>query len=170
MIRLMFAARAALALAGLCGALLAIDARAAVTPNSVVTPQAPDRGVCQFLQGTDAAGTYKTCFTPQANGAKCFGGWETNNDASATHLITIEVVNGGVKFGGTSFTTASNDGYANATPSKSWTSSTTWTGLPVDSDGNPYFFLAPGDTLQATFATALTASDKINLEVTCVDF
>lgn len=155
---------ATLALA-LCG-----SAIAATTPNSVVTPQTPSRGVVQFLQGTDTAGTYKTLYTGGSNGSKCWGGWETNNDASVAHLITIEVVNSTVKYGGVAFNTAVNDGYANSVPAKNWTSSAYWTGLPQDSDGNFYFFLANGDTLQATFATALTTSDKINLEVTCADF
>lgn len=143
---------------------------AAVTPNSVVTPQTPNRGVVQFLQGTDSAGTYKTIYTGGSNGSKCIAGWETNNDGSATHLITVEVVNGGVNYGGTAFTTISNDGYANATPSKSFIAAGQWVGLPIDSDGNSFIFLANGDTLKATFATALTSAKLINLEVTCADY
>lgn len=154
----------------LAGTLLAAPALAATTANSVVTAQTPNRGVVQFLQGTDTAGTYKTLYSAGSNGSKCFGGIESNNDGSATHLITIEIVNSSVKYGGVAFTTASNDGYANATPPKPFTSASTWTGLPLDSDGNPYLFLASGDTLQATFATALTSSDKVNLVITCADF
>src|ERR1700727_2044141 len=56
-------------------------AHAATTPNSVVTAQTPNRGVVQFLQGTDSAGTYKTLYTAGANGSKCNAMWSTNNDA-----------------------------------------------------------------------------------------
>lgn len=160
-------------LLGLCALLAlswAITADAAVTANSVVTAQTPNRGIVQFLQGTDSAGTYKTLYTGGANGSKCVAVWENNNDGSATHLITLEVVNSSVKYGGIAITTASNDGYANATPAKNLFSPANWPGLPVDSDGNPFIFLANGDTLQATFATAITSSDKINLNAVCSDF
>lgn len=147
-----------------------VAAFAATTPNSVVTPQTPNRGIVQFLQGTDSAGTYKTLYTAGSNGSICKGMVETNNDGSATHLVTVEVVNGGVKYGGMAITTASNDGYANATPAKALMAAGNWPGLPIDSDGNPYIVLISGDTIQATFATALTASDKINIYVACSDF
>ena len=150
--------------------LFASTALAAVTANSVVTPQTPNRGIVQFLQGTDSAGTYKTLYTAGSNGSKCSALWETNNDGSATHLVTVEIVNGGVNYGGVAVTTASNDGYANATPAKNFMAPSNWPGLPLDSDGNPFFFLASGDTLKATFATALTASKWINLAVICADF
>ncbi len=158
--------------AALAAALLlaAAPALAAVTANSIVTPQTPSRGIVQFLQGTDSAGTYKTLYTAGSNGSRCNAIWETNNDGSATHLITIEIVNGGVKFGGVAFNTASNDGYANATPPKNAMDPSVWIGLPRDSDGNPFIALNSGDTLQATFATALTASDKINLVASCADY
>ena len=145
-------------------------ASATVTGNNFVTAQTPNRGIVQFLQGTDTAGTYKTLYTAGANGSRCYGGYETNNDGSATHLVTIEVVNATIKYGGVAFTTASNDGYANSTPAKAFMSSTNWPGLPIDNNSNPYLALASGDTLQATFATALTASDKISLVVVCADY
>lgn len=146
--------------------LAAWPACAAVTANSVVTAQTPNRGVVQFLQGTDVAGTYKTLYTAGANGSKCQALWENNNDASATHLVTVEIVNSAVKYGAVAVTTAVNDGYANGVPPKNLM----WGGLPIDSDGNSFFFLASGDTLQATFATALTSSTKINLVTICADY
>lgn len=146
------------------------QAHAAVTANSVVTPQTPGRILCQFLQGTDTAGTYKTCYTGGSNGSKCSALWETNNDGSATHLVTVEIVNGGVNYGGVAITTASSDGYANATPAKNFMATGFWPGLPVDSDGNPFFFLASGDTLKATYATALTSAKWVNLVGVCADF
>lgn len=162
--------RVALAALFLLTRALGMPGYAAVTPNSAVTAQTPNRGIVQFLQGTDSAGTYKTLYTAGANGSLCKAIWETNNDGSATHLITLELVNSAVKYGGVAVTTASNDGYANGTPAKNLMSSTNWPGLPLDSDGNPFLFIASGDTLQATFATALTASDKINLTSVCADF
>lgn len=147
-----------------------LSAQAAITANSIVTPQTPNRGIVQFLQGTDSAGTYKTLYTSGANGSKCFGMWSTNNDGSATHLLTVQIVNSAVKYGGTSLTSVSSAGFANATPAQALMIPSVWPGLPVDSDGNPYVSLVSGDTIQATFATALTSTDLINIVVTCVDF
>ena len=145
-------------------------AEAAVTPNSFVSPQTPNRGIVQFLQGTDTAGTYKTLYTAGANGSRCYGIWSTNNDASATHLLTLQIVNGGVKYGGVAITSVESAGFANATPAQNLTSATNWPGLPVDQYGNPYIQIVSGDTLQATFATNLTSTDLINIVASCSDF
>jgi hypothetical protein len=146
------------------------DALAATTANSIITAQTPNRGIVQFLQGTDSSGNYKTLYTAGANGSMCFGMWSTNNDASVTHLITVQIVNAAVKYGGMSITSVVNSGFVNGTPAQSLTSPANWTGLPVDSNGNPFIPLNSGDTLQATFATALTATDVINIVVSCVDY
>lgn len=149
---------------------LPVYAFAAVTANSIVTPQTPNRGLVQFLQGTDVAATYKTLYTAGANGSKCNAMWSTNNDGSATHLLTIQIVNGGVKYGGTAVTTASNQGFANGTAPLNLMSAGNWPGLSLDSEGNPYLLLNNGDTVQATFATALTAATLVNIVVHCADF
>lgn len=152
------------------GMLFSIPVLAATTANSIITPQTPNRAIVQFLQGTDVAGTYKTLYTSNANGSMIKGIWETNNDGSATHLVTCQIVNGGVKYGGVAFTTVSNSGFANNTPAINLLDQSVWPGLPVDSDGNPYILLISGDTLQCTFATALTATDVINLTAVVTDF
>ena len=92
--------------------LFASAAQAAVTANNIVTAQTPKLAVVQFLQGTDVAGTYKTLYTAGANGSKIVGISMNNNDASATHLLTVQVVNGAVKYGGTSLTTVVSAGFA----------------------------------------------------------
>lgn len=145
-------------------------ALATVTANSIVTPQTPNRGIVQFLQGTDAAGTYKTIYTGGTNGSKCVGLWANTNDGSAGHLVTVQIKVSSVLYGGTAVTVPSNSGFANGTPAINMMSQANWPGLPVDSDGNPFFYLANGDLLQATFATNLTASDVLNLTAVCADF
>lgn len=154
----------------LAGLLLGSTAQAALTANSIITAQTPNRGIVQFLQGTDVAGTYKTLYTAGANGSRCTGLVENNNDPSATHLVTVELVNTAVKYGGTAVTSGLGDGYLTGIPPKAFMSATNWPGLPVDQYGNPYLLMISGDTLQATFATAITSTDKINLQVSCVDF
>lgn len=159
---------------------LAVPAAWATTPNSIVTPQTLQRGVVQFLQGTDTAGTYKTLYTAGASGSRCVALQTTNNDGSATHLLTFQIVNATVKYGGTAITTISNAGFANSTPAQiitkipSFSPTIAATGLPVwplpeDSDGNAYIQMVSGDTLQVTFATVLTAATVINVYVSCAD-
>lgn len=142
----------------------------AVTANSIVTAQTPNRGIVQFLQGTDAAGTYKTLYTAGTNGSMCFSMWSTNNDPSATHLITVQIVNATVKYGGMAITSVESAGFVSGTPAQNLMSAANWPGLPVDSNSNPYIILASGDTIQATFATALTSTDVLNIVSSCVDY
>lgn len=143
---------------------------AAVTANSVVTAQTPNRGIVQFLQGTDSAGTYKTLYTAGANGSKISSLLMNNNDPSATHLVTCQIVNGGVKYGGVALTSVISAGFVSGTPPQNMLTPAVWTGLPIDGNGNPYLTLISGDTLQCTFATAITAADLINLNVVASDY
>lgn len=151
-------------------------ALAAVTPGSIVTLQAPAVGLVQFLQGTDSAGTYKTLFTagvggtPSSSGSKCNALWLTTDDGTATHVVTVQVSRGGIRYGGVAVTTTLSQGFVNGTPPLNLFAPTIWPGLPLDSDGNPYLQLMAGDLLQATYATALTASTRINLVINCGDY
>ena len=147
----------------LASVLFASQAMAAVTANSIVTAQTPNRGIQSFVQGTDSPGTYKTVYTAGANGSKISALLMTNNDASATHLVTCQIVNGGNKYGGAALTTVVSAGFVSATPPQSLLTPAIWPGLPIDGNGNPYLTLISGDTLQCTFATALTSTDQINI-------
>lgn len=146
-------------------------ANAATTPNSFVSPQTPNRGVVQFLQGTDNAGTYKTLYTAGANGSRCYGMLMNNNDVTTTHLVTVQIVNTAVKYGGAAATTTLSAGFSNSTAGQPLMAPSVWPGLPVDQYGNPYIQLVSGDTVQATFATALsTTGNVINIYTSCSDF
>lgn len=155
-----------------------IPAIAAVTPNSAVMPQAPNTKATTFVQGTDAAGTYKTVYTGGTNGSKIIGIYVTTNDGSAAHLVTIQYSTStsahcGTNscFGGAAVTVPTSSGFANGAPSVNMLNPANWPGLPVDASGNPYLFLPTSSTtLEATFATALTSSDVINVVVIAADF
>ena len=151
-------------------AFAAFPALATTTANSIVTPQVPNRGIVQFLQGTDSAGTYKTLYTGGANGSKCVGIYATSNDASASHLVTVQIKVSTVYYGGMAVTVPVNSGFANAAPAVNMMAPANWPGLPIDSDGNPFFYLAASDLLVATFATNLTSTDVLNLVAVCADF
>ncbi len=157
--------------AAIGGSILAIPAaNAATTPNSIVTPQTPNRGIVQFLQGTDTAGTYKTLYTAGANGSRCYSMVTTNTDTTAVHTLTIQVVNSTTKYGGASIVTVSNSGFTGTAPPQAIISPSVWPGLPVDQYGNSYVQMVSGDTLQATFSTALGTGSLINAYVSCSDF
>lgn len=158
-------------LAGIIAAfLLATVANAAVTPNSFVTPQTPNRGLVQFLQGTDSPGTYKTVYTAGANGSRCYTISVSNNDGSATHLINFRLSDGVTQYGGAQITTTSGAGFSSAGGSPQDGIQAFGGTLPKDAYGNQYIQLKSGDLLQATFATALTASTAIWVYVVCSDF
>jgi hypothetical protein len=159
-----------LALLGAFLGLLGGQSWAAVTPNSPVFMQTPTVGKVQFLQGTDSAGTYKTLYTAGTNGARCNALWLTTDDGTTTHLVTVQIVSGGIRFGGVAVTTTISQGFASGTPALNVLAPTLWPGLPLDSDGNPYIQLASGDTLQATYTTALTAATRISLVTSCGEF
>jgi hypothetical protein len=160
-----------------------IASEAAVTANSIVTPQTPNRAIVQFLQGTDVAGTYKTLYTSGSNGSICYGMVTNNSDAGVTagHLLNIQLVNSTVKYGGTALQTipsagfiAGTGGVGTSTPPQVITGSTVnagvWSGLALDNLGNNIIQLVSGDTIQVTFSTAMTAGAVINLYATCNDF
>jgi hypothetical protein len=145
-------------------------AQAATTANSIVTPQTPNRGILQFTHSS-TAGTYGTLYTAGSNGSKCYAVTSSNTDGT-THLLTLGLFNGGTQYSQVSVTSVANAGNANATAPQNLLSTAIWAngGLPQDSEGNYYFLLASGDTLQATFATTITASDFVNFYAICVDF
>ena len=160
-------------------ALLALLLVGATTPNSIVTPQTPKIGNVQFLQGTDSAGTYKTAYTGSANGSKITGIFLTSFDPSASHLVTVQISSSSSAhcspatscYGGVAITLPVSSGSANAAPAVNAMSAANWPGLPVDSDGNPYFYLPSASyTIEVTFATALTSTDWINAVVIAADF
>lgn len=153
------------------GSILAIPAaNAATTPNSIVTPQTPNRGIVQFLQGTDTAGTYKTLYTAGVNGSRCYSLVSTNTETSVVHSLTIQVVNSTTKFGGTNIVTVANSGFTSTAAPQPIMTPAVWPGLPVDQYGNPYIQMVSGDTLQVTFGTALSTGALINLYTSCSDF
>lgn len=157
----------------LCGS---IPALAAIV-NTPVFTQVPKMQGTNFVQGTDAAGTYKTLYTGDADGTKVTGIWVTTNDGSASHLVTVQLgttSSCGTQsncYGGAAVTIAVNSGFANGAPAVNIMSPTLWPGLPTDSDGNPYIYLSSASqAIQATFATALTASTQISITVIASDF
>jgi hypothetical protein len=152
------------------GLLVVAPAFAAVSPNSFVTPQTPNRGAVSFVGGTDAPFTYKTLYTAGANGSRCYGIFTSNTD-SVTHVTYVELVTGGgITVNGVAVTPAASAGAATGVPPVNMMSPAVWPGLPVDQYGNPYIQLASGDVLKATYASTLTSATIISVYSSCSDF
>lgn len=143
---------------------------AAVTATPVF-PQTPGLGLQNFIQGTDTAGTFKAVYTGGTNGSKCMGLIASSTDGSASHLITIQLKRTATSYTVMAATVAASAGSANGIPPQPLMGPGLWTGLPTDSDGNPFIYLATNaDSIQATYATALTAATQVNVIATCADF
>lgn len=152
---------------------------AAVSQNLVVTVQTPKNGTVNFVQGTDSAGTYKTLYTGGANGSKVKALWCSSNDGSASHLLTVQIAKSttdhcatlGQCLPAVAATVATNAGFANAAGAVNMMSAGVWPGLPIDSDGNPFFYLSGNtQTVEVTFATALTATTQVACTTIAEDF
>ena len=144
----------------------------AVTATPVL-PQTPKITPQNFVQGTDAAATYKTLYTAGANGSKIVAINVVTDDGTATHVLTLALTRSSVNYGIGAYTIPINsgtDGAAAAIDLLKGGPSTLIPGLPFDNDGQRYLLMESGDTLRMTFATALTASKRIDVVTIGADF
>jgi hypothetical protein len=139
-----------------------------VSQNLFVTPQIPKVAPQNFVQGTDTAGTLKTVYSAGANGSKITAFSASTNDGTVAHVVTIYITRSAVDYILSAVNVPVNSGTNGTVPSVDLLSLIP--GLPVDNDGQKYLFLQSGDTLRATFATALTASTKIDVVAIGADF
>ena len=124
--------------------------------------------------------TYKIIYTGGANGSKVTGIICSSTDTAVAHLMTVFVntVSASVLCSTTAtdctssaaVTVPINAGIANTVPAINFMSPTNWPGLPVDSDGNPYIYLTSAQSIQATYATALTSSTQVSCVAIGADF
>lgn len=140
------------------------------TPIFVQTPKITPQN---FVQGTDAALTLKTIYTAGANGSKIVAINVTTTDTAATHVLTLYQTRAAVDYIIGAYTIPINAGSDGLTAGVSMLvggPSVLINALPVDNDGQKYLFLESGDTLRLTFATALTATTRINVVTIGADF
>lgn len=140
-------------------------ALAAPTANSFVTPQTPVSGYYQFTSGS-SSGAYQTVLTGGTNGTKVFALWAASSDPTSAHSFYCAVFHSTTIYGGASLSIAAATGQTTSYfgTSINLLNPANWPGLPIDSDGNSFLFLASGDTLQCTFGTAaITAGDFISV-------
>ena len=123
---------------------------------------------------TDAAPVWTTIYTGDADGSKITGLMIGSTDATA-HLVTCVVShatgNLARTVGATVTTGTTRPGYGSAVPVINMMAAAVWPGLPFDSEGNPYVFLASAnDRIDCRFATAITSGTAIDITVVGGDF
>jgi hypothetical protein len=140
---------------------------AAITPNSIVTTQTPKAYKAQI---TNASGTTAVSLvTPGANGTKVISIVCTNTDASG-YNVAFSVLRSSTSYVLDTATIAAGAGTSASTPPASILNATNIPGIPLDSDGNPYLFLEPTDTLQMANGSTITAGKVISCHTVAADF
>ena len=129
----------------------------ASTPTLVQTPKITPAA----FVNADAANTKKTIATAGASGSKVVAITISSTD-SAVRVAQFWLTRAAVSYLITSVTVAvqagSDGSTVNPIPLTAIQSS-----LPVDNDGQRYFFLESGDTLQVSFTTQVTTAKEIDV-------
>jgi hypothetical protein len=155
---------------------LALMAAPAWGASAPIFPGSVKSQHTSFVEGTDSAGTYKTIYTGGASGSKIIAIIVTTTDTTAQHSVQLQYSDSTTDHCATATTCAPlaettpelGAGFGGDDPSNLLDNIN---GIPLDSDGNDFFFLKDNtDTLEATFATALTAGTRVNVTVLAVDF
>jgi hypothetical protein len=109
------------------------------TPVFVQTPKITPQN---FVQGTDAAGTFKTIYTAGADGSKVVSITVTTTDTTAAHDLTLALTRSAVDY---IIATTTIDGTGDTFVEGGFMPSIQ--GCPTDSDGQRYIHLESGEFL-----------------------
>jgi hypothetical protein len=140
---------------------------AAVTANSIVTTQTPKAYKAQI---TNASGTTAVnLVTPGTNGTKVISVICSNTDTSA-YNVTFSVLRSSTTYLLDSVAIPASAGSSASVAPVSILNSTNIPGIPVDSDGNPYLFLEPTDTLQMANGATIAPGKAISCHTVAADF
>jgi hypothetical protein len=140
----------------------------AFTQNSDGTfVKQPRLAVQNFVQAVDVAGTFKTVVIAGPNGSKVTSIVVCSTDTVNAHVVTIAVNRSTVRYTLNSANVVINTGTNGIVAPIDLFSTAA---LPVDNDGQKYLFLESGDTLDATFATALNTAQALMLMAVYGDF
>lgn len=110
-----------------------------------------------------------TICTAGADGTKVVSITVTSTD-TGSRILQIWLTRAATSFLLASFIIPTLSGTDGAAAVYNAMNSTQWPGLPIDNDGQRYFFLVSGDTLQASVTVAVTAAKEIDVTVVSGDF
>ena len=144
--------------AALAAFIISVPTWGAVT-NTGVFPQAPTLDLVQILPADTT--TQKTLVTCTTNGTKIVGVIVSSTD-TATRDVTLALVRSATSYTINTVTIAINAGSVAGTPPVNMMSATNAPGLPLDSDGNPFFYCNTGDTVKVNVGTTVTAAKAVN--------
>ena len=130
-------------------------------------PQTPQLGVAQ-LTHSQSANTLATLVTGGGNGTKCNSLWATNTDASNAYLTQVWLTRSSTNYLLGTVNVPLSSGNTAAAPSVNILSGIT--GLPLDSDGNPYLFLQSGDVLAVSATTQVASSQTLTAAANYANF
>lgn len=134
-----------------------------------VLPQTIKRTFIQILPAT--ASGLVTLATGGANGTKIVAAIATSSDTGSGRDVTIGITNGGTFMPLGTVTVPVQAGQVANTPAVNMLDPAKIPGLPVDSDGQPYIFLASAsDTLQVKSLTTVTAAKELDFNAFGADF
>lgn len=131
--------------------------------NVATFVKTPTNGVVQILPADTT--NQKTVYTAGANGSKITGLNIASTDTVARDL-QLSLTRSGTSYPLVCLTVPIGAGTVAGTPALNMLNYTYFAGMSVDSDGNPYFFLASGDTLTLNSLTTVTAAKAITAVVT----
>lgn len=140
----------------------------AFTANNIPTfPKQPTNGHVQILPADTTA--LKTGYTAGANGSKILGIVVVSTD-TATRDLQVGVTNSATTYPLGTKTIAITAGTVAGTPAVNMLDPAVILGMPVDNDGNPFLFLASGDTLDFHVLVTVTTAKLISIFVIAEDF
>lgn len=136
--------------------------------NAPGFPFQPNRGVVVVTAAETT--TAQTLYTAGSNGSKIFGIILTSTDTAARDAL-VNVFNGTTVYQLGCVPVPATAGDADATPtSVNLLNPAYLAGLPVDNDGNPFLYLALGDTLTIGALATLTTAKQFAIYCVAVDF
>ena len=114
--------------------------------------------------------TLQTLYTAGPNGSKIFGIWCSSIDTANKDLVINRVTVTPTTYIMWTVPIPITSGTVDGIAMVNCMNPTYAAGLPVDNDGNPFFYLAIGDTLQVNALATLTAGKSFNVTCIAADF
>lgn len=118
----------------------------------------------------DTPGVYKTIYTAGSGGGKCIAATLHWNDQGASHGVTLRATLSSVNVDMASLTTTIGLPSGTLGVPLNFFDPGTIPGLPADgTGGNSMILMGAGDTLSATYTTAVTVGYSVAVLVQCMD-
>lgn len=130
----------------------------AVTPNSVVTPQAINTSFMSFVNADGT--TVKDLFTAGANGA-ILNSLVAQSTDGTTRNLKLYYYDGTTAWPLGTVNIAVSSGNTGAIASTNLLSTTLIPGLPLDQNGNPFIKLEATHKIQGSVLVAVTAAAQV---------